>query len=406
VGFRYLLASSWISNLGDGIAIAAGPLLLAALTPDAFLIAAGALLQWLPPLLFGLWAGAVSDRLDRRRLVVVVDLVRAGIVLALAVTAATGTATVALVLCLLFLIGTAEVFSNNATSTLLPMLVHRDDLVLANARIQTGLITVNRLIGPPVGALLFTAGRAVPFVAQTVLVAAGAMLVVGIVLPRRDRVIGPRRVRQDIAAGLRWTVRHAAVRTLIVTIFTFNITYGAAWSVLVVYAKHRLGLGSLGFGSITTVEAAGGLLGTLSYSWLVGKVSLGTIMRVGLIIETLTHLGLALATTPWVAMPIFFVFGAHAFIWGTTSVSVRQRAVPGELQGRVGGLNLVGVFGGLVIGSAVGGLLARQLGITAPFWFAFGGSAVILALLWRQLALIAHDRVEPAVTAPAVGRRS
>ena len=73
VGFRWLLASSWISNLGDGISIAAGPLLVASQTDDAFLVALAATVQWLPQLLFGLYAGALSDRLDRRLLVVIVD---------------------------------------------------------------------------------------------------------------------------------------------------------------------------------------------------------------------------------------------------------------------------------------------------------------------------------------------
>ena len=113
-------------------------------------------------------------------------------------------------------------------------------------------------------------------------------------------------------------------------------------------------------------------------------------MRVGLIIETFTHLALALTTTDWVAMVIMFVFGAHAFIWGTTSRTVRMRAVPNELQGRVGSLYLIGVFGGIVVGQAIGGVVAQIWGVTGPFWFAFVGSAVILALIWRQLAQIAH----------------
>ena len=100
-------------------------------------------------------------------------------------------------------------------------------------------------------------------------------------------------------------------------------------------------------------------------------------MRVGLIIETLTHLALALTTSPWVALAIFFVFGAHAFIWGTTSITVRQRAVPIELQGRVGSVNMVGVYGGLVVGSALGGVLAQHWGVTAPFWFAFVGLGAV-----------------------------
>jgi predicted MFS family arabinose efflux permease len=394
-GFRLLLASSWLSNVGDGISIAAGPLLIASLTHDAFLIASGALLQWLPPLLFGLWAGVLSDRLNRRLIVVIVDLFRAALILVLSITIVTGTVSITLALITLFVLSTADVFGTNATNTLLPMMVRRDDLAIANARIQVGFITVNQLVGPPIGAALFAAGRSLPFVSEAVLVAAGALLVARTTLPTFVRDGEPKAVWHEIAEGLRWARNHAAVRTLVLTIFTFNITFGAAWSVLVVYATRRLGLGDLGFGLITTVQAAGGLLGTLSYGWIIRRVSLGNIMRVGLIIETLTHLGLALATTPWVAMPIFFVFGAHAFIWGTTSITVRQRAVPTHLQGRVGSVNTVGVFGGLVVGSGIGGLLAQHVGVTAPFWFAFAGSAVFLVLIWTQLRHIAHDEPHP-----------
>ncbi|HEX3335373.1 MAG TPA: MFS transporter [Jatrophihabitans sp.] len=402
--FRWLLASSWLSNTGDGIAIAAGPLLVASLTGNAFLIASGAMLQWLPPLLFGLWAGALSDRVNRKFIVVTADGLRAVVLLGLSVAIMTGTESIALVLATLFVMGTAEVFADNTTSTLLPMLVRRDDLALANARLQAGFITVNQLAGPPIGAALFAAGMASPFVAQAVLVALGAILVSRIALPSHGREERAKTaVRHDIAEGVRWVRHHAAVRTLVLTIFTFNITFGAAWSVLVLYATRRLGLGSVGFGLITTVSAVGGLVGTLSYGWIIKRVSLGNIMRVGLIIETLTHLGLAVTTTPWVAMPIFFVFGAHAFIWGTTSITVRQRAVPTALQGRVGSVNMVGVFGGLVIGSGIGGLLAEHVGITAPFWFAFAGSAVFIVLIWTQLTHIAHD--EPPVLAESVRER-
>jgi predicted MFS family arabinose efflux permease len=400
-GFRWLLASSWLSDTGDGISIAAGPLLVASMTHNAFLIASGALLQWLPPLLFGLWAGALSDRVNRKLIVVTVDLLRTAILLVLSLTIITGTVSIALVLVTMFVFGTAEVFANNTSQTLLPMLVRRDDLAIANARIQVGFITVNQLVGPPIGAALFAAGRAVPFVAESVLLAAGALLVLRIALPKHLREDAPQAVWHDIKEGVRWVRRHAAVRTLVLTVFTFNITFGAAWSVLVLYASRRLGLGDIGFGLITTVQAVGGLLGTLSYGWIIRRVSLGNIMRIGLIIETLTHLGLALATTPWIAMPIFFVFGAHAFIWGTTSITVRQRAVPNALQGRVGSVNTVGVFGGLVVGSGIGGLLGQHVGIAAPFWFAFIGSAVFLVLIWGQLTHIAHEDLRAVPDASA-----
>jgi predicted MFS family arabinose efflux permease len=405
--FRWLLASSWVSNLGDGLALAAGPLLVASLTDDARLVALAATLQWLPPLLFGLLAGALADRWDRRRIVLVVNVVRAAVLAALATTIGTGHETIALVLLALFVLGTAEVFADSSAQTFLPMLVARDDLAVANARLQTGFITVNQLAGPPLGAALFAAGAVWPFAAQAVVVGAAAALVARIVLPPHPRDPASRsHVGRDIAEGFRWVRHHAAVRTLVLTIFTFNITFGAAWSVLVLYATRRLGMGEIGYGLLTTVSAVGGLAGTASYGWITRRVSLGDLMRIGLVVETLTHLGLALTRQPWVALAIFFVFGAHAFIWGTTSVTVRQRAVPGALQGRVGSVNMVGVFGGLVIGSGIGGLLAERWGVTAPFWFASAGSALFVVLIWGQLRHVAHtDEAEaPAddVTPPVV----
>lgn len=131
-------------------------------------------------------------------------------------------------------------------------------------------------------------------------------------------------------------------------------------------------------------------MGTASYDWLERHTSLANIMRVSLLIETFTHLGLAV-TTAWLAMAILFVFGVHAFVWGTTSRTVRMRAVPTELQGRVGSLYMIGVFGGIVVGQGLGGVIARIWGVTGPFWFAFVGSAVILVLIWRELAQIAHS---------------
>jgi len=404
VGFRWLLASSWSSNLGDGIALAAGPLLVASLTDSAFVVSLAATVQWLPPLLFGLVAGALTDRLDRRLIVVTVDLARAAVLVVLTLAIMTGRVPIAVALGALVVLGTAEVFADSSSQTLLPMLVHRDDLAIANSRLQAGFITVNQLAGPPLGAALFAVGAAWAFGAQAAVVALGALLVLRISLPRHRRdPAKSSHLRHDIAEGFRWVRHHAAVRTLVLTIFTFNITFGAAWSVLVLYATERLGLGEVGFGLVTTVSALGGLVGTAAYGWITLRVSLGDLMRIGLIVETLTHLVLALTTSPWVAMPVFFVFGAHAFIWGTTSVTVRQRAVPMALQGRVGAVNLVGVFGGLVIGSGIRGVLAQHWGLAAPFWFAFAGSAVFVVLIWGQLAHIAHadERNEALDAGPA-----
>ncbi|NAS26302.1 MFS transporter [Herbidospora sp. NEAU-GS84] len=401
-GFRWLLASSWLSNLGDGIAAAAGPLLVASLTSDPLMISLSALVSWAPPLLFGLYAGVLSDRHDRRRIVLAANAARALVLVLLVVLMATGRVTVESALVLLALRAVAEVFADNATATLTPMMVGRDDLVVANARLGTGFITLNQLAGPPVGAALFGLGLAWPFAGQLLLVAAAIVLVARITLPPHPRQADgakPNAVR-ELVEGFRWTARHAAVRTLVLTILIFNFTFGAAWSVLVLYTQEQLGLGALGFGLMTTIGGVGGLIGTGLYGAITRRVSLGALMRIGLVIETLTHLGLALTHSPWIAGAIFLVFGAHAFIWGTTSLTVRQRAVPAELQGRVGSVNTVCVYAGLVVGSLIGGVLATRFGVAAPFWFAFAGSAVFLVVLWRQLRHIAHDDAPAPSGAP------
>ncbi len=181
------------------------------------------------------------------------------------------------------------------------------------------------------------------------------------------------------------------MRTLVVTIVAFNVTYGAAWSVLVLYVRDRLGMDEVGYGIITAAGAIGGAIGTLAYDRLARRFSLSDLMRAGLIIETVTHLILALTTSPVVAFAVFLVFGAHAFVWVTTASTIRQRSVPDALYGRVSGVYRVGIYGGLVIGAPIGGLLASQAGITAPFWFGFVGSVILVALLWREFSHIAHD---------------
>ena len=396
--FRWLLASSWTSNIGDGIDLAAGPLLVASQTSSAFLVAMAALLQRLPWLLFGLWAGAIADRLDRRVVVIVADLLRAGVVAVLCAAIATDRVGIALVLVTVFLYGVAEVFADTATGTLLPMLVDRGDLGIGNARIQAGFLTANQLVGPPLGAFLFAAGTVWPFVLQIVCVALSVVLVARIATPPGPvRDPSDTHVRRDIADGLRWLRAHAPIRTLALVILAFNVTWGAAWSVLVLYSLDHLNMGAVGFGLLTTAAAVGGLAATSGYGWLERRIPLATLMRACLLLEVLTHLALAVTETGWLAIAIMVVFGAYAFVWATLSQAVRQRAVPTEFQGRVGSVYAVGLFLGLVVGQGLGGAIAERFGLTAPFWFAFAGSALTLILVWRQLANIAHADAEPSV---------
>jgi MFS family permease len=387
--FRWLLAASIVTNIGDGIAISAGPLLVASQTYDPFLVSLALLSEYLPHLVFGLFAGVVADRHDRRRIVAGVNLVRALVLIVLTVMIMTSVVNIAIVLVTLFVLGTAETFADAASSTLIPSLVAREDLGVANARQQGAVLLLNQLVTPPIGAFLFAIGVWLPFGANAAAFALGAILVSRVAASTRAiRADEPSHLRREIAEGIRWLVHHPPMRTLALTILLFNVTYGAAWSVLVLYARQRLGMDAVGFGLMTAAIAVGGILGTVAYGSLERRFSLADLMRVGLLIETGTHLILALTTSAQIALATLVVFGAHAFVWGTTSTVVRQRAVPDALMGRVGSVYRIAIMGGIVIGTPIGGLLARQFGITAPFWFGFFGSALLVAILWRRFALI------------------
>lgn len=388
--FRWIWGASTVSNLGDGIVLAAGPLLVASITREPFAVAMAAFLQQLPWLLFGVPAGAVIDRLDRRTLTIVVDLVRFAVIGLLGLAVALGVATLPIVFVAVFLLGTSETFADNAASTLVATAVPKEGLGLANSRLFGTAILTNHLAGPPLGAFLFGVGMAVPFGANALCFLLAAVLISRISTPAVERDGAPRAMRHEIAEGLRWLWAHAPVRTLALTITAFNVTFGAAMAVYVLYATERLGLDEFGYGLLMTASAVGGLTGATTYRWLEERFSLATLMRFGLVVETLTHLGLALTREPILAGLIMAVFGVHAVVWGTTSTTVRQRAVPSRLLGRVTSVYLLGAVGGLALGSVLGGAIAQRWGVVAPYWFGFVGSALLTVVMWRSFLNIAH----------------
>jgi MFS family permease len=395
--FRWLLSATLVNNIGDGVVIAAGPLLVASQTRDPFVVSLALFMEYLPTLLFGVIGGVAADRFDRRRMVVVANLGRALVLAALVATIVSGVVNVPLILLTLFVLGTAEVFADSASSTLLPGLVRREDLGVANARLQGAFLLTNQLLLPPVGAFLFAINSSLPFATNAAGFALGAVLISRVVTDVRKRQAERSNLRGEMREGFQWLLAHPPMRTLALTILAFNVTFGAAWSVLVLYAGERLGMNEVGFGLLTTAIAVGGVIGTVSYGRLERRFSLADIMRVGLLIETFTHLVLALTTSSAVALATLVVFGIHAFIWGTTSTVVRQRAVPDAVLGRVTGVYRVAIIGGMVAGTPIGGLLARTFGITAPFWFGFVGSALLVAVMWRQFDHIVHaGEIEPA----------
>lgn len=388
--FRWLFAASTSTNLGDGVLLAAGPLMVASLTRDPFAVSMAVFAQRLPWLLFGLVAGTVVDRVDRRLLVMLADAAR-GVVLVGLVLAIWGDAlSLPLLYAVFFALGTAETFADNAASTLTVAVVPRAHLGLANSRILGSAMITNQMAGPPLGAALFALVSWWAFGANAVLVLLGVVLIARMQVSRPPPAQEPASVLQSMKAGARWLWRHPPMRTLALMITLFNITYGAVLGLYVLYAQDRLQVGDVGFGILLSMIAIGGVLGSALYPRLEARFSYAALLRAGLILETATHAILALTTSPIVAGLVFFGFGVHAAVWGTTSTTVRQLAVPDAMLGRVTSVYLLGSHGGLAIGTLLGGVVAGAFGLLAAFWFAFTASLVALAYLWKPMAQVAH----------------
>ena len=405
--FRYLWTSNTVANLGDGVMLAAGPLLVASVTREPFAVAMAVFAQRLPWVLLGVFAGAIIDRIDRRRLMVVVNVFRAVVLAAMAAAILTDQLSLPVIYTAMFFIGVAETFADNAAMVLVAVTVPKEGLGQANARVYGSATVTNQLAGPPLGAFVFGLGIVLPFAANVVCMLLAAALVSRVrPLPRPDA--DPNRVtlRAEVREGLVWLWSHPPVRTLAIMITIFNVTFGAAFSVWVLYAYERLGLSEFGFGLLMTAGAVGGLAGSALFGFLEKRFSYAWLLRVGLLIETSTHAALALTTHVAVAAAVMTLFGAHAVVWGTTSTTVRQRAVPERLLGRVTSVYMLGSIGAIVVGTAIGGAVAQRWGILAPFWFAAAGAAVTTALIWRSLTLVAHAAevgdadVSPAAAAP------
>jgi MFS family permease len=395
--FRRIFPASIISNLGDGAMAAAGPLLVASITAQPAAVGAAAFIQQLPWLLFALFSGVLVDRLDRRLMIVAADTFRALVLVALGVAVLLNTAPLWAVYTALFLLGTAETLADNASGALLVSAVPKEHLGKANARLFASATVLQQLGGPPLGALLFAAGAGIPLVFDAVTFAAAATLVARVaVRPPLPDPSTRAALLHDVREGVRWLWQHSGVRTLALSILVMNITFCAAFATWVLFARERLGLSETQFGLLVAVGAVGGVVGMPTYHFLEPRVGPVTLLRAGLIIETAVHLVLALTRNPWIAGATMAVFGVHAVVWGIVSTTTRQLVTPDNLMGRVNSVYLLASVGGAAVGSALGGVLAQQFGLAAPFAIAFVAMVVMTLVAWPPLRNIAVRQVPAA----------
>lgn len=244
--FQRVWASVTVSSLGDGMRFVALPLLAAQLTSDPRQVTFVYVAEQLPLLLFGLLSGAIADRFDRRSILWVVDAVRAVIVGVLAVAIAADAMTVPLLAGIGFLLGLGQTLYNGAWSGIVPTLVASPELTRANARLQSGSLITDTLLGTPLGALLFGVCATLPFAVDAVSFAAAAVLALtlsGDFRPRPQITPNPwRRLLDDTTQGVRWLWQQPLLRRLCLTSGITNFVGGGLIAILVLYARHTLGL--------------------------------------------------------------------------------------------------------------------------------------------------------------------
>jgi MFS family permease len=415
--FAKLWTASTLSALGTGLTIVAAPLYVSARTSNALIVSATTGVAMLPWLLFALPAGVLVDRVDRRRLMVAVDWARAAGMGVLAIAILSGWSSIVLLDLVLFLINTGETAFEPAAQAMVPAVVPRDQLERANGWLVGGLTLTRYMIAGPLGGFLFVAAASIPFFANAGTYAASAILVglVGgkyrVATPGRSpspeavdpRARGARRaggVRAEVAEGLRWLLRQRMLRTMAILIGLLNVTLAAATAVLVLLARERLHVGSVGYGSLFTCMAVGSLLGSAVGDRVIRRVTATWTIRIGLLVEALTHLTLALATSVYVVGAVMAAFGIHAALWTIVGSSLRQRLTPEHMLGRVSSATLFISAGGNCVGALLGGALASAFGITAPYWVGFVVALIVVATTWRVFdrTTVAAAYAQPAVS--------
>jgi MFS family permease len=365
-----LWTSSGLSNLADGVFKIALPLLAVQLTQSPTLVAGLTVAATLPWLLFALTAGALADRLDRRKLMLWANLSRALLPVALVAVILLDFGSIWALYAVALMVGVAETLYDTSAQSIMPQVVHRDQLSRANGRLYAVELTTNQFIGPPLGGLLVAlgvvAGLAVP--AALWLAAVGGLLLIPGAF-RTERELKTT-LRFDIAEGLRFLWNQKILRTLAVMTGVFNFASSAAFAVFVLFAvgpASAMQLSEVEFGLLLTTSAVGAFVGSLVAERVEAKLGRSRSLTLTIFGAALFVGGPAVTDNPYVLGSLFFVGGVLIVLWNVITVSLRQRIAPNRLLGRVNSAYRLLAWGTMPLGAAAGGLLAQWLGLHVMF---------------------------------------
>jgi len=379
--FRRFWAASGFSNVADGMFGVALSLAALHLTRSPLQISSLAMAAGLPWLVFGLVAGAIADRSDRRRLMVGVQVARAAVLIALTISVAIGAESMWQLYGAAVGMGIAETIFDTSAQTVLPKLVPRDQLERANSRLTGVELVSNFFIGPPLGGVIAAASTAAAFATGSALYLLAGVAVLTVRGVFRVERAGPRTsIGADIGEGLRYLRGQWLLRRLAVLTGARLFTFAAVSGPLAVYAvaPGPMGLSALGYGVFSGSTAIGAVISSFVGERVIARLGAARCLHLTMLAFAVTELA-PLAVNPF-AVGAFWMIGTFfVIIWNVVTLSARQRLVPEQLLGRVNSAFRVLSWGVMPVGALAGGVLAETLG--------FRWSFVIFATLTALLAL-------------------
>ena len=381
-----LWLSSAASNLADGIFWIAFPLFAIQLTDSPALIAGVTVVGRLPWLLFVLVAGALADRLDRRRTMVAVAIMRTIVTAGLTIGILGDAVTLPVLYVTAFVLGVGETLFDTAAQSVMPNIVERDKLSVANGRLYAVELTMNQFVGPPLAGVLAGAALALAFAGSAIGFAVGAValsLLVGSFRPV-GATTGTSLV-EDIREGFRYLWGHRLLRTLGLMVGVMNAAGNAMFAIFVLYAvaPGPMGLTEVGFGLLMTTLAIGSLLGSVIVERVERRLGRARLLALTVVATALTMALPGFTANPWIVGAGFAVWGLSVVLWNVVTVSLRQRIVPDRLLGRINATYRLLAWGSQPIGALIGGLIGELLGLRAVFWAA--GAVVLVLVLARRI---------------------
>ncbi len=421
-----LWTSSVISNLGDGVTTIALPWLSSAVTRNAILIALVGVAGRIPWLVFSLPAGVITDRLDRRKIMVASQVTRALLMVTVAaavlyyqnslpdpVDVEGGAVTenfvlYGLIVIVSLLFGMAEVLYDNSAQTILPAMVEPEGLERANGNLWGAEMVMNSFVGPPLGSVLIGVAFALPFAFDAVTFGDAAVLIFLIAGDYRTRSKSDAQSGEkvdwwgEIKEGVVWLWNHPLLRPMAIILGLLNGLGMVTFATLVLFAQEVLGVNAFVFAILGMAGAVGGVIGSLTSPRVSKMLGSGPSLYVTLILSIVTSFVIGFANHWIIVFAMFGVFSFAAVLWNVITVSLRQTIIPDELLGRVNSVYRFFAWGMMPIGLAVGGLIvafvegtgaSREVALRSPWWFAGACFAVLFVYAAPKLTT---DKIETA----------